>query len=409
MSTSRVSRPESLSNRGRVFAYCHDGVGIGHLARTLAICERVGEAYPFATFLLATGTPYITLFEPLPRLDYIKLPAIKKEGSRSYGSKYLSLSREQIIQCRSVLLRNTLEYFSPAVILIDKAPLGVCRELVPAIQWVRRYRPETRIIFGMRDIEDAPDVTINQWAGAGVPEMLEDYFDEIWVYGSRGLFDVVKEYRLSAKIAAKLRFMGYVSSGPCQHNGAATNREAGVLVTVGGGTDGQFLLETYLDNAAGCVSDMGFPSTIVGGPDLPRPVADRLRRSAAQIKGVEWVDFDPCLCCRIRNARLVVSMGGYNTLCKIARHRRPSLVVPRVYPRVEQALRAKLWSEHGIVHMADTSGLTPKTLAARVSDLLNGAAAMPDVRLDLGGLDRICSRFETIWHSEAQRATAVPM
>ena len=46
----------------RTLAYCHDSVGLGHFHRTLAISERVRKAIPSATFLLATGTPYVPIF-----------------------------------------------------------------------------------------------------------------------------------------------------------------------------------------------------------------------------------------------------------------------------------------------------------------------------------------------------------
>ena len=33
--------PDRTGLPGRVLAYCHDGVGIGHLRRTLTICEEI--------------------------------------------------------------------------------------------------------------------------------------------------------------------------------------------------------------------------------------------------------------------------------------------------------------------------------------------------------------------------------
>lgn len=394
----------SKANRGRVFAYCHDSVGIGHLTRTLAICKRVGHEYPFSSFLIATGTPYVSLFGDSLQVDSIKLPALAKDNGRTYRSKFLSMSPDQVIRCRQAMLRDAIEHFDPEVMLVDKAPLGVCRELVPALRWLRQNRPQARIIFGMRDIEDSPQATIEQWERAGVPEFLEECFDEIWVYGTQSIFDVISEYRLSPRIAAKVRFMGYVVAAPCDHK-ANGGPDGSILVTVGGGTDGDFLLRAYLDDAAMRLSAGGWRSTVIGGPDLPGEQRDSLRRQASGISGVEWLDFDSCMGCRLRGADLVVSMGGYNTLCQIARERRPAVVVPRTRPRLEQAIRARLWAERGVIEAVDAEAMTPDHLAERIAGVLRSAPRVATDNLDLGGLNRIVERFENFWEMEPKRAT----
>ena len=388
-------------SQGRVFAYCHDSVGIGHLTRTLAICDRVGRQYPFASFLVATGTPYVPLFANLERVDYIKLPALAKgehdqDGSvnaQCYRGKFLPIAIDHLIDYRKAVLRETVEHFEPDIVLVDKAPLGVCGELLPALRWLRRHRPEVRIVFGMRDIEDAPEATIAQWEDAGIPDALEECFDEVWVYGSRSVFDVIQEYRLSRAVQAKLSFLGYVTRGPCDHGPCPSNTDPAILVTVGGGTDGEFLLRTYLDDAGPRLRDLGYSSVIIGGPDLPASAAKSLRSAAERIPNAEWLDFVPCLNCRIRTAELVVSMGGYNTLCQLVGNRKRALVVPRTKPRREQSIRANLWAQRGLVYTVDPDDLQPATLTDRIRDVLENGSMNGIDELDLGGLDRICDRF----------------
>ncbi len=390
-----------------VFAYCHDSVGIGHLNRTLAICQRVAKAHPVSSFLLATGTPYVPLFRNVPRVDYIKLPALTKVDNRTYRGKYLTVSSKRIMRCREALLMNAVEHSAPGIVLIDKAPLGVCGELLPTLRWLRENRPETRVVFGMRDIEDDPESTIEQWDRLGVQEVIEECFDEVWVYGMRTVFDVATEYNLSAAIQDKLRFMGYIVRDYCDHATASVAPSDGVLVTVGGGTDGELLLRSYLKDAAGRLSRMGIPSTLVGGPDLPDATATSLRELARGIPGVEWIGFEPCMNCRIRDARLVVSMGGYNTLCQVARSRKPALVLPRTKPRLEQMMRASLWAKRGAVEVLDPEALSPQKLADEVVRMLLKGAPTTTPDLDLDGLDRVAERFDTIWHGEGHRAASI--
>ncbi|MHC5111965.1 MAG: glycosyltransferase family protein [Planctomycetota bacterium] len=410
VSTSVGGFPIS-SPRGnqRVFSYCHDGVGIGHLCRTLAICERVGEAFSDASFLLATGTPYVPLFPSVARIDYIKLPALQKITNNNYHSRKEVFPASQVMKCRESLLLNTIQHFEPGVVLVDKAPVGVQGELVPALKWLRKHRPETRLIFGMRDIEDAGAATMEQWSAQGVPSILEECYDEIWVYGSHDVFNVAREYELSRDICKKLMYLGYVSRCSCKHVPVERANENEIIVTVGGGTDGEFLIRTYLEEAASKVSKSGFRSTIVGGPDLPADASNILASMAEHQPNVEWIDFETCMNCRIRDARLVVSMGGYNTLSLIAGNRKPALVIPRTHPRQEQLIRAKLWEKHGVVATLEPDSLSPSALAARIMELLREKQTRTAVSLDLNGLDRVCARFETIWGTERHHATAVPV
>lgn len=393
----------------RVMAYCHDSVGIGHLRRTLAICERVGRLWPDASFLLATGTPYVQLLTQQTRVDFIKLPALAKEPSGVYRSKYLRLSLEEIMHCREAMLIEATRSYRPDVVLIDKAPLGVCRELVPTLEWLRKNRPRTRVIFGMRDVEDDARATIAQWQQAGVERMLEECFDEIWVYGMPEVFDVVSEYRLSHAIKSKLRYMGYIARPACGHAAPIQSDSESVLVTVGGGTDGESVLEAYLDQAAERISEMGLRSIVVGGPDLPHDAADRLKSRASRIRDVQWVDFESCMSCRMREARLVVSMGGYNTLCELAVQRTPALVIPRVTPRLEQDIRARLWEKLGVVHVLSRSNLSAESLAERVTEMLTGRPSCDPNGLDLNGLERVAERFDDFWSREQDRAVTLHM
>ncbi|MFQ5491539.1 MAG: glycosyltransferase family protein [Phycisphaerae bacterium] len=400
MNAAESAPRESKGVSKKVFAYCHDSVGIGHLRRTLAICERVGEQNPSASFLIATGTPYVSLFSTASRIDCIKLPALAKGTNGVYDCKYLSMPVDSMMRCRQTLLLDTVEHYAPDLVLVDKAPLGVRRELVPALKWLRQHRPDVRTVFGMRDIEDSAEATIEQWRRDGVYDVLEECYDEIWVYGSRDIFNTAKEYQLPDGVCRKLRYVGHVTRGHCNHAVELRLNRPEVLVTVGGGTDGEFVLEAYLARAAGRVASLGGHSTLVGGPDLPADAARRLRQVARGMDGVDWTDFAECMSCRIRSADLVVSMGGYNTMCEIVGHAKPAVIIPRVRPRLEQAIRARLWALRADLNPLLPTNLTPEKLADQTLARLEQGSSFASPKLDLGGLDRVAARFAEIWNLE---------
>ncbi len=387
-------------------AYCHDSVGIGHVRRTHSICEHVGALLPRSCFLLATGTPYLHTFRKLPRVDSIKLPALAKTDNGGYASKFLNLSSDQMMQCRKSLLRHAAEHYRPHVLLVDKAPLGVCRELVPTLSWLRVHRPNTRIVFGMRDVEDESAATIRQWSRDGVQDALINCFDEIWVYGERGIFDVCAEYDLPNSVQQKLRYVGYVCRGACDHAPNLQHSTKEILVTVGGGTDGERVLSTFLEEAAATVARLGFRTTMIGGQDLPTDVASRLKDKADRIEGTTWIDVEQCMSCRMQQATLVVAMGGYNTMCEVIAHRKSALIIPRETPRLEQVIRAELWRARGLVSVLRHADLSPTSMADRVLQLL-GIDSDPPANLDMTGLAVIGERFLEFAKQGTNNAIAV--
>jgi len=389
----------------RVLAYCHDGVGLGHLRRTLNICESLGRAYPGSTYLVATGNPYISFFPQTAGIDYLKMPALRKINNETYAPKFLHMRDGALQRCRQALLLEAAKHFDPDIVLVDKAPVGVCGELAPTLRWVRRNNPGARIVFGMRDIEDEPQATREQWSRLDIPRMLEDYFDEVWVYGMRDVFDVAAEYRLSERVREKLRFTGYVSRRGCTH-AVSTRGVSQVLVTIGGGTDGADILGAYLDGPAQHLAETGVRSLVVAGPDLPKDHASALRERASLLPMVEWQDFASCLSCEIRRSKLVVCMGGYNTLCEVVSAGRPALVIPRTRPRLEQAIRARLWERRGLVQVVDRAGLNGSAFAEAIARSL-ALPSTPTVPLDLGGLDKVCERFGALLNGKAHRAAAL--
>jgi len=84
-------------------------------------------------------------------------------------------------------------------------------------------------------------------------------------------------------------------------------------------------------------------------------------------------------------------MAGYNTVAELVAHRRRALVVPRVYPRREQWLRARALERLGLLRSIELEGLTPAGLLEAIRAGLDRA---PPSRLplDFGGLRRITQR-----------------
>jgi predicted glycosyltransferase len=98
----------------------------------------------------------------------------------------------------------------------------------------------------------------------------------------------------------------------------------------------------------------------------------------------------------ISNADLVVSMGGYNTICEILSQKKVSLIVPRETPRLEQRIRAEVMKEHSLLDFLPWSAMSPASLAGKLDELLTNIQPRRSAvnGFALTGLDVIRSRLE---------------
>src|SRR5439155_794765 len=69
-------------------------------------------------------------------------------------------------------------------------------------------------------------------------------------------------------------------------------------------------------------------------------------------------------------ADLVVSMAGYNTVSEILRFRKRAILVPRPGPSLEQRMRARIFSERGLVTAIEPEDLSAPRLATAIMESL---------------------------------------
>jgi predicted glycosyltransferase len=383
----------------RVMAVCHDSVGIGHIRRTMAIAERATQAIPSCRVLVVSGEAHTPFFALPERVDYVKVPSICKGPDYRYTAKSLGGSFQEALTIRTAILTATTASYRPDIFLIDKSPLGVQGEAESALRLVRDRSPNSRVIFGMRDIEDAPERTITEWRKGRHLDALKHLVDEIWVYGSKNVFDVVEAYQLPEEIAEKIRYMGYITRRGCQHASSNLNgsgSEKRLLVTVGGGTDGYRLIDQYLTSPVVSANGSPVTTTIIGGPDLPRQQAEQLRARAAQFPSIRFEDFLSCMGCAYKTADAVLCMGGYNTMVEVVKSGKPMLVYPRVEPRLEQYIRARRFANLHYCQLLDPNCMTPESIQAAVQKILAEGNGTPTKDIDLDGLTAVAARLSQL-------------
>jgi predicted glycosyltransferase len=386
----------------KVVLYSHDTFGLGHLRRNLAIAAKLLDEGRFSVRLL-TGSPVIQDWHLPPGLRVQALPPVVKAGAELYVARDSTHMVEMVKGYREALILKTILRSPPDIFLVDHAPAGMNGELLSTLALIKRELPNTRTIIGLRDILDSPDIVQKTWRDQSIYALLEQAYDDIFVYGSRSLFDVAAHYDMPPALAGRVRYCGYVVAAPAARN-PSTQTEALqrrgipgrpqgrpiVLVTAGGGGDGFFLMDAYL-RALERLPVASLHSVMVTGPLMAGEQNELLRRRAAERPDVELIDYTTDLIPSLRAADLVVSMAGYNTSAEILALRKRAILVPRAAPRAEQRLRANLLAQMGAVFSIEPGD----DLAQKLAELIPAALASParaesaGTAIDLNGAERV--------------------
>lgn len=402
---SFVQQPEQNTLTKRLVVYSRDTYGLGNMRRMLLICEHLLDSCPDLSILFLSGSPMIHSFRIPDRLDYIKLPCLSRNGIDSLLVKHLVRTEvSEIVKLRSDIILAAVANFKPDLLLVDNRPYGVKNELQSALRYLKTYLPGTKMALVLRDILDSPDTTTKVWERNRYYEAIQSLYDLVFVLGQSEVFNPCKEYRFPASVREKVRFCGYIkredrhkSRDMVRKELQLHNEEKLVLVTPGGGEDGYHLLETYISALGRCgylqcmPMDSHIRSLIICGPGLPQPQKKQIDQASAKYPHVMVREFTDDMMSYMNAADVVVSMGGYNTICEILSLKKRAIVIPRVKPVEEQWIRAERMARLGLFKAIHPDHLTPQGLLHALEDELNSKNCNPTFspKLDLDALPRI--------------------
>jgi predicted glycosyltransferase len=380
----------------KILLYSHDTFGLGNIRRTLLLAQELIEQYPRAAILLITGSQMIHSFRIPDGVDYIKLPCLDRIEAERYEPRFLSACSAEVKRTRSAILEKSVLGFEPDLMIVDKRPAGVDGELIETLRALRlNKKKRTRLVLGMRDILDEPERTRHNLQSNGSFKTVEEFYDEVWIYGAQSIFDSVREYGFPEEVARITHFCGYLKRPVTPPRRDGGGRPPHVLVTTGGGGDGSRMIEAYLEGLSGLPRNIALKTTVVFGPQMAAERRTTLLDRFGYLSDVSFLDFEPDLTRLYAEADIVVSMAGYNTVCELLSFGRRAILVPRAEPVREQLIRARLLAAQGFFDMVEPQHLNPSTLIAKVLAALKpvAVAALP---FDLDGVPRIRERMRVL-------------
>ncbi len=365
----------NLKKTYNILMYSHDTYGLGHIRRTMAIASHLRG--PNTNVLILTGSPIAGRFRFPEQVDFVRIPGMIKTTNEEYQPLSIKIDPEHAMNIRKSIISATAQTFRPDLFIVDKEPLGLKREVLPTLEWLREESPHTRTILGLRDIMDDAESTRRDWEKRGVYEILERLYSEVWVYGRQNFYDPVSEYRIPAAVSEKMVFTGYIPRTVPNKKAVAKTRKRYlkkggkklVVVTTGGGGDGYVVMDTFLSMLESEKTMPDFSAVLVTGPFLSKQWRDEIFDRAKRL-GVKAIRFFQPMEELIAAADLVVSMGGYNTICEILTQGTLSLVIPRETPRKEQLIRAQVLNRQKLVDYIPWDVFSARILREKIAGLI---------------------------------------
>ncbi|WP_415404324.1 glycosyltransferase family protein [Tateyamaria sp. SN3-11] len=352
----------------RVVLYSHDTFGLGHLRRSRALASALTQSGTVGSAIILTGSPVAGRFTFPRAVDHVRLPGVKKLADGSYVSQNSGMDIEATTALRTGLIESTVSQYDPDLLIVDKEPTGFRGELLPTLEKLNQSG-RTRIVLGLRDVLDEPEVLAAEWARKGAVEAAEAFYDEMWVYGVKSVYDPTSGLPLSDAARARTVWTGYLRRAIIDP--AEVPDTPYILITPGGGGDGEAMVDLVLQ-AYERDKDLSPHAVLVYGPFLSGDTRDAFETRVAALEGrVTATGFDSRIESLFAEAQGVICMGGYNTFCELLSFDQRAVIVPRTKPRLEQWIRANRAEELGLVRNLDQfrDGLTPEAMIAAIRGL----------------------------------------
>ncbi|WP_299812057.1 glycosyltransferase [uncultured Roseibium sp.] len=392
------------SKTPKILIYSHDSFGLGHLRRCRAIAHSLVGDFDTLSVLILSGSPIIGSFEFRSRVDFVRIPGVIKLRNGEYTPLSLHINIDQTLAIRSSIIEHTAKVFEPDIFIVDKEPLGLRGEVLRTLEALKET--DTRLVLGLRDVMDDPAVLKEEWDRKNVYPALRDLYDDIWIYGPQDICNPLEGISLPDNVTDKLRYTGYLRRelpNAVKDDPPPTpfGEEPYILVTPGGGGDGVEMVD-WVMRAYETRQRPLFPALIVLGPFMPAAAAAQFSERAEHLRDVEIIRFTPQIEPYLAHATAIVGMGGYNTFCEILSFDKPTLMVPRVIPRREQAIRAERAEQSGLLKVLPIDRYPDSDLMSAALSELPDMAAPSSAGVDnlLGGLDVITTRVGGIFEEQ---------
>jgi len=335
-----------LNKDPTMLIYSPDAHGLGHLRRNSILAKVAVGLITNLNVIIIGNCPSNILVDIGSRIDFVKLPSVKRGDVGVWNQRFLNLPGSEFWQIRLKMLEVLFNEFKPTVLIVDHLPLGIENELEYILPIAKSFG--TKIILGIRDILGHPDLIKGVWTKNGSYNALYKYYDNILIFGEEKFYPTATLYNLAD---LPHTYLGYITDCSRKKITKASDKKSRIkrlIVTSGGGADVLNYLIPIVDALKLLKQYNLLEIILIVGPLASEKTHSDIREriKGSGMKFLRSVDDMPEL---ISKADIVITMGGYNTIMESFYFRKNIICVPRVDGTGEQLIRSNLLTERGIL------------------------------------------------------------
>jgi len=349
----------------KVLFYVQHLLGIGHLKRATTLARAMAGQGMEVT--LISGGEFVPVVDA-KGMEFVQLPAVKA-ADRTFSGLVSSDGaeiEEGLKESRRDKLLPVFKALSPDAVMVELYPFGRRQlrfELIPLLEAARTATPRPLIVSSVRDIlveKNRPE------RDAEMVEKAKLYFDKIMVHGDRNLIPFDTTFPKAAEIADMISYTGYVVDHDQIADSSASDGEDEVIVSSGSGAVGEVLLRTALRvKEKTYLADRTW--RLLAGHSMPEEVFQDIKKEAGP--GIVVERARPDFVTLLKNCRLSISQGGYNTVMEVLATGAIGIVIPYAGGHeTEQTLRAKLLEGKALIRQMPEDELNVDSLAKLVGE-----------------------------------------
>lgn len=371
-----------MTNQPVILFYCQHSLGMGHLMRSFALADRLGER--FRVVLLNGGRLPKGVATPA-NIEIVNLPPLGIDDANQLVSHDKRISVARALDRRQKIMLSTFDELRPAVVLVELFPFGrkkfasELRQLMEAA-----HTPETRalVVCSLRDILVRREKNQQQYDDR-TALLANEFVDVILVHSDPSFARFEESFQSSIPLHVDVKHTGFVVPRTTT-TPVTTSKRKRIVVSAGGGIVGEPLLRACIEAHDYFAADPGVEMKIIAGPFLSEASWRDLRALARGRKRLRLVRQVSDLCGELHGAAVSISQAGYNTCLDIVRAGVPALLVPfTTDTENEQQKRALRLQQLGAVSVLDH--LSPAQLATEIRNLMNSTPTAPV--FDLAGAE----------------------
>jgi len=371
-----------------ILLYAHDGRGLGHVSRSVAIGMALRRLYPELRVCLLTGCRQTQELISTAPLDWLKLPAYETEvrDGTSRGIDGLSnYSDQELARIRQQLIQHAFSLYRPRLFLADHTPQGKHKELVPALSSLSSPA-QTACVLGVRGVVGS----VGQTKLPLARDLFMRHFLKLLWYGDSTILGQEHRDLLSQRFSSDPLECGYVSRlaelNRLHSNLPHSDREHACTISIpwiGEHT------EMFLRKLAEAMQRIG-PGYGQFRIYLGDGASEGSKNLLNRLEGCAVEPFGSSYAHSLTNSKSAIIFGGYNSLVDVLAVRIPALVVLRNMRDKEQQehLASLTKAEDVNLLLLDEKDCSPDIMHQHILNLLgNDLPTTPSGGVNLDGAE----------------------